>query len=56
MQEPGQRDIVERVDRLIQKWECMDLNTVCHNTLSESVVCLIDKTPLETAETYKFEV
>ena len=56
MQDPGQRDIIERVDRVVEKWESMDLSTVCHNTLKESAICLIDKTPLETAETYKFEV
>lgn len=40
----------------MEKWEDMDLLTVCHNTLGESVVSLLEKTPLEVAETYKFEV
>lgn len=56
MQEPGQRDVFDRVERLLEKWEIMDLKTVCHNTLGESVLCLLDKTPLEVVETYKFEL
>jgi len=56
MQEPGQRDIISRVDMFIEKWESMDLKTVCHNTLGESVHCHLDKTPLEIVETYKFEL
>jgi hypothetical protein len=41
---------------MLEKWDQVDLKTVCQNTLGESVLSLIDKTPLETAERYKFEV
>lgn len=52
-------DFVKRVRTSVEKYPDeaqLDLKTICSNTLGESALSSIGKTPLETAMTFQFEI
>lgn len=67
LQDPGQSALVDRIDAFVAKVRSsveqypsdegqLDLRMVCVNTLGESALSCIGKTPLETAMTFQFEI